>query len=189
MREVGHYHKDVETVGARASAQELAEQMTREAVGCLLVVDEQARPIGIVTDRDLALRVVAEGRSATETAAEAVMSQPLLAAEAADPIERVIERMCSHGIRRVPILRDGKAVGLVSLDDLVVQLGSELDSLGSGLRHQFREARRSARLEEIREDLAERLRPLVEQIERAGGYTRQALLRELDSLRERMRRS
>jgi len=54
--------------------QQVAEQMAREAVGCLVVVDEQERPVGIVTDRDLALRVVATRRSAKDTSVESAMS-------------------------------------------------------------------------------------------------------------------
>jgi CBS domain-containing protein len=188
MREAGHFHKDVATASAGASARELAEQMTREAVGCIVVVDEQSRPIGIVTDRDLALRVVAAGRSAKETSAEAVMSQPLETVEATDSVEGVIDRMRRSGIRRVPVVSDGRVVGIVSVDDLVVQLGQELDSLGDTLRHQIREARRSAHMDAIREELRKRLGGLLEQVERAGGHTRETLLRELDSLRERLRR-
>lgn len=188
MREAEHFHKEVATVRAGASVQEVAEQMASEAVGCLVVVDEQAQPIGVVTDRDLALRVVAAGGRAKDTTAETVMSRPPVTAAPTDSIQGVIERMCTHGIRRVPVVRDERVVGLVSLDDLVVQLGRELDSLGDAIRHQFREARRSAQLDAIREEVGKRLRALVEQVERAGGQTRESLTRELESLRERLRR-
>jgi hypothetical protein len=86
------------------------------------------------------------------------------------------------------VLSKERLVGLVSLDDLVVQLGGELDSLGDALRHQFRDARRSAQLEAAREEAGRRLRGLVEQIERGGGHARESLLREFDALRERLRR-
>jgi CBS domain-containing protein len=188
MREAEHFHKQVVSVRAGASAQEVAEQMAREAVGCLVVVDEQERPVGILTDRDLALRVVATGGRAKETTAASVMSQPLVRVESTDPIENVIDAMRRHGIRRVPVTRKERVVGLVSLDDLVVQLGSELDSLGDAVRHQFREARRSAQLDAAREEAGRRLRRLVEQVERGGGQARETLLRELDALRERLRR-
>ena len=79
-------------------------------------------------------------------------------------------------------------VGLVSLDDLVVQLGSELDALGTAFRHQFRDARRGTGLEGFLEEIRERLAPVGDQIERAGEKTRELLLRELDALRERLRR-
>ena len=188
MREAEHFHKEVVTVRAGASVQEVAEQMAREAVGCLVVVDEQARPVGIVTDRDLALRVVATGGRAKDTTAASVMSHPLVTVESTNPIESIIDAMCRHGIRRVPVMSKERVVGLVSLDDLVVQLGAELDSLGDAVRHQFREARRGAQLDAVREEAGRRLRGLVEQVERTGGQARESLLREFDSLRERLRR-
>jgi len=52
--------------------------------------------------------------------------------------------MCRRGIRRLPVVSKERVVGLVSLDDLIVQVGRELDSLGDTVHHQFREARRSA---------------------------------------------
>jgi CBS domain-containing protein len=188
MREAEHFHKEVATVRAEASVQQVAEQMAREAVGSVVVVDEQGRPLGIVTDRDLALRVVASGGRAKDTSVGAVMSQPLVTVESTDPIEAIIDAMSRHGIRRVPVTSKERVVGLVSLDDLVVQLGRELDSLGDAVRHQFREARRSAQLEAVREEAGRRLRGLVEQVERGGGQAKETLLRELDSLKERLRR-
>jgi CBS domain-containing protein len=188
MPEAEHFHQEVATVRAGASVQEAAEQMAREAVGCLVVVDDKARPIGIVTDRDLALRVVATGARAKDVTAENVMTQPLVTAAATAPIEALIEAMCQHGIRRVPVTRQERVVGLVSLDDLVVRLGRELDALGDALRHQVRDARRSAQLGAVRTEVGSRVRGLLEQVERARGQTRQSLLREIDSIRERLRR-
>ena len=95
------------------------------------------------------------------------MSQPLVTVEATDSIEGVIDSMCRRGIRRLPVVSKERVVGLVSLDDLIVQVGRELDSLGDTVHHQFREARRSAQLETLREELGRRLRRLVEQLERA----------------------
>lgn len=188
MPEAEHFHREVATVRAGASVQEVAEQMAREAVGCLVVVDEKARPVGIVTDRDLALRVVAAGARAKDVTAENVMTQPLVTAAATAPIEALVEAMCQHGIRRVPVTSKERGVGLVSLDDLVVRLGRELDALGDALLHQLREARRSAQLDAMRTELGSGARRLLEQVERARGQTRESLLREVDALRERLRR-
>ena len=188
MREARHFQKEVSTVNARASVQELAEQMLHEALGCLVVVDAERRPLGIVTDRDLALRAVAAGRRAKETSAATVMSQPLVTVEPTDSIEAVVGRMRSHGIRRVPVVQDQRVVGLVTLDDLVVQLGHELDALGTAIRHQFRDARRGSGLDALREEMRERFAPFGDQLERAGEKAREIVLRELDSLRERLQR-
>jgi CBS domain-containing protein len=188
MREARHFVKEVSTVNARASVQEIAEQMRHEALGSLVVVDEERRPIGIVTDRDLALRVVAAGRRAKETTAESVMSQPVVTVAPTDAIEAVIERMRIEGVRRVPVVGDQKVIGIVSLDDLVVHLSRELDALGTAFRRQFRDARRGTGLEGFLEEIRDRLAPLGDQLERVGEKTREILLRELDALRERLQR-
>lgn len=188
MREARHFQKEVTTANARASVQELAEQMRREGLGCLVIVDAKRHPVGIVTDRDLAQRVVAAGRRAKETTAESVMSQPLATVAPTDTIEVVVGRMRAQGIRRVPVVDEGRVVGLVTLDDLVVQLGRELDTLGAAVRHQFRDARGGSRLDDLLGDLRERLAPVTDQLERAGDKAREVLLRELDALRDRLRR-
>jgi CBS domain-containing protein len=188
MREARHFQKNVSTVNARASVQEIAEQMRHEGLGCLVIVDGERRPIGVVTDRDLAVRVLSAGRRAKEATAASVMSTPLVTVTPSDPIETVIERMRTHGVRRVPVVREQQVVGIVSLDDLVVQLGQELDALGTAFRHRFRDARRGSGLEGVLDEIRERLAPLGDHIERAGEKTREILLRELDVLRERLQR-
>ncbi|RIL07624.1 MAG: CBS domain-containing protein [Proteobacteria bacterium] len=188
MREARHFVKDVSTVDLHASVRELAEKMRGDAVGCLVVTDERRRPIGIVTDRDLALRVVAAGKRARETTAERVMTKPVATVAPTESIEAVVARMRSDGIRRVPVVRDEQVVGIVSLDDLVAHLGDELDTLGTALRTQYRDARHGTGLERLLEDVRERLAPVNEQLERAGEKTRQVLLRELDALRERLQK-
>jgi len=188
MREARHFQKEVATANRQASVQELAEQMRHEGLGALVVVDGERRPLGIVTDRDLTLRVVAGGRRAKETLAETVMSQPLVTVAPTDSIEAVVDRMRSNGIRRVPVVEEQRVVGLVSLDDLLVQLGSEIDALGAAVRNQYRDVRRGAAVESMVADLRERLAPLTDQIERASDKARELLLRELDSLRERLRK-
>jgi CBS domain-containing protein len=186
MREARHFLKEVSTANVQASAQELAEKMRGDAVGCLVVTDEKRRPVGIVTDRDLALRVVAAGQRAKQVTAESVMTKPVATVAPGDSIEAVVARLRADGIRRVPVVRDEAVVGIVSLDDLVAHLGGELDALGTALRNQFRDARYGSGLERLLEEIRERLGPVNEQLERVGERTRQILLRELDALRERL---
>lgn len=160
MREAEHYRKAVAVAGAHDSVQDIALQMRDEGLGCLVIVDAERRPVGIVTDRDLALRVVAAGRRATETRAESVMSRPLVTAAPTDALEAVIDRMRRAGIRRVPIVRDDHLVGIVTLDDLVVHLGCELEGLGEALRRQLRDARGGGGPDSLLDEIREWLVPL-----------------------------
>lgn len=172
MREASRFLKDVSVAGAQASVQEIARQMRDEGLGCLVIVDAERRPIGIVTDRDLALRAVAVGRRARQTPAESVMSRPLVTAAPTDAIEGVIERMREAGIRRVPVVRDERVVGIVSLDDLVVHLGRELDGLGDVVRRQFRDACGGSGPEALFEEIRDSLAPLGDPLARRGAKPR-----------------
>jgi CBS domain-containing protein len=119
--------KTVVTAAVDAPVHEVAEKMLRHHVGAV-VICEGARPIGIITDRDLALRVVAT-RVSSETPAREVMSTDLISAHADEEMDAVIFRMRQHGVRRVPILSaDGTLVGIVALDDLMVMFAGELSS-------------------------------------------------------------
>src|SRR5271157_423269 len=135
------YEKDVTMLPETASAYDVATAIQKCAVGCVVIVDAEGRPRGIVTDRDLAVRVISRDQDAGSLTASAVMSAPVFTAEASDPLARVIEVMCRHGIRRVPILRDSRVAGIVALDDVLAQLGREFDDLGGAARRQMFEAR------------------------------------------------
>jgi signal-transduction protein with cAMP-binding, CBS, and nucleotidyltransferase domain len=182
---------DVVTVAQHASVYEVARRMQRESVGCVVVLDDDGLPLGVITDRDLALRVVAAERPAGATLARDVMSRPLVAVQAADPIERVVACLTENGIRRVPVLHEGRVVGLVGLDDLLSHLGRSLDALcavtisvtpGRG------EARRAAAVEQLRSEVESRLHGLREQVDQMGASARDSVLREFDALRDRVRR-
>ncbi len=108
-----------------------AERMRQRGVGTLLIVDEWSKPIGIVTDRDLVLRVLAEGLDCNTTLVRDVMtSHPKTIFENA-PIEDALAIMRVGGFRRVPVVdTEEKLVGLVSLDDILMLLASEFTQIG-----------------------------------------------------------
>jgi len=188
----GQVGGEIVTVARHSSVYEVARRMQREAVGCVVVLDEAALPVGVITDRDLALRVVAAGRVAGETTAADVMTQPLVSVQADDPLERVISCMAERGIRRVPVLQDGHVTSLVSLDELLAHLGRELDTLGvsvtASLTRSRAEARRAVAIEQLRGDVESRLHSLREQVDHVSAHAREALMREFDAIRDRVRR-
>jgi CBS domain-containing protein len=119
--------KEVVTAEPDESARDVAQRMAESHVGAVVVID-LGRPIGMVTDRDLALRVLGEGRS-PEVPVREVMSRELVTARVGDGVDGVVARMRSTGVRRLPIVgMDGSLVGLVSLDDLFVLLSGELSA-------------------------------------------------------------
>jgi nucleotide-binding universal stress UspA family protein len=168
-------------------ARDAADMMKARAVGSLVVLKD-GEPVGIVTDRDLLERIIADGKDAGATAIADVMSNPLHVASPEDPLERVVELMSASGIRRVPVVRGGALVGIVALDDVLVEVAEELHDLAEGMRRELTVAQRSARARELARDVAERVRELGEQLEHLGSEAKHGLLRELDGLRERVRR-
>ncbi len=120
------------TATADCSVASLARKMRRHHVGCVVIV-ARGRPIGIVTDRDLALRVVAESLPAT-TPASAVMTPDPVTARATAGIEAMLRELRKAGTRRLPLVDDaGRLVAIVTHDDLVRVLAGELKHLGESI--------------------------------------------------------
>jgi CBS domain-containing protein len=189
MRTRDYYRTEVVSARREASAAELADKMGDYAVGCVVIVDEDRRPLGVVTDRDLTCRVIARSESGETLRAEAIMSQPAVTAEAHEPVERVLQRMRTAAVRRIVVVRDGRVQGLVSVDDLVVELGRELDDLGEAARRSVESSRQRGRRERRRLEMEETLADLRASVEHAGREVTEFLSREFESLRERVRRS
>jgi CBS domain-containing protein len=118
--------ENVVTVEPDTDAAEISRILEEENVGSVIVIEER-EPVGIVTDRDLALDVVGEQRDSTAVTAEEIMTTDLFTVGTDDIIYDVLERMDEAGVRRVPVLEDGELAGIVTLDDFLVLLASEFD--------------------------------------------------------------
>ena len=129
--------RTVDLVDAGETIQAAACRMRDRDVGLLVVVDRSARPLGIVTDRDLSIRALADGHD-PETPVERVMTaQPRTIADEA-PIESALSVMAFGGVRRLPVVnRAGTLVGIIALDDVMSLVSEELKLVGSLLSHQM----------------------------------------------------
>ena len=181
------YASPVISVRESSDLVQLAELMHREAIGCIVVLDGEDRPVGIVTDRDLALRAVAWSSDPKTTTVTEVMSAPVHTVEADAPLDKVIESMCSIGVRRVPVVDDaGRVVGLATLDDLFESLSAQLEDLSATIAGARRDARRNARSAYVRHEVHESLGHLRSRLEYASWHAQEALLHELDDIRARV---
>ncbi len=100
-----------------------ADLMKREHVGSIPVIEnEQTKKlIGIVTDRDLTLRIVAEGLDAQTTKVEAVMTRKVVTCSAEDNMQKALDAMSQNQLRRIPIVDDdNKILGIISLADVAM---------------------------------------------------------------------
>jgi CBS domain-containing protein len=103
-----------------ASVHEAARAMRDEDIGDVVVI-EHNQVCGIVTDRDIAVRIVAEEKDPAATSLADICSHSLLTVKPSDKVEHAVRLMRTHAIRRLPVVEDGKAVGIVSLGDLAVE--------------------------------------------------------------------
>jgi CBS domain-containing protein len=104
---------------AATSVDEIAKLMVENDCGEIPVIDTNDHIIGVVTDRDIVCRVVAEGKNPIGYTAEACMSQPVVTVREDAPLEDVVATMEKHQIRRVPVVADdGCCAGIISQADL-----------------------------------------------------------------------
>jgi CBS domain-containing protein len=113
----------VVTAAPGTAAQQVAALMRDHNVGSVVVVDESGRPVGMVTDRDLALDVLAEGAD-PGIAAERCATAPVVCGEADMELDEAAALMVSHRIRRLPVMDGGELAGIVTLDDIAVRTGN-----------------------------------------------------------------
>lgn len=112
------------------------ELMEREKVGAVVVV-RQARPVGIITDRDIALALGARGAT-TEDWVQKYMTCPVTTMRQDEGIYSATQYMMENALRRVPVVDEaGSAIGLVSLDDLLILLSRELNNLAKSVRFEL----------------------------------------------------
>jgi CBS domain-containing protein len=123
--------REVDFAGPDESVFLAAERMRDRTVGALVVLNERRQPIGILTDRDIALRVVAAGRDPHDTTVDDVMTREPKLAQEQTPIEIAVAQMRAGAFRRLPVVDEGgELVGLVTLDDILMLLCEEFNSIG-----------------------------------------------------------
>jgi len=121
LREIMTEH--VVTAAPATPARQVAELMRDRNVGSVVLADDSGHPVGMVTDRDLALTVLA-GRGDTGCPAEECATKPVVTGEAEMALEEAAALMVGHRIRRLPVMDGDELVGIVTLDDIAVRTGN-----------------------------------------------------------------
>ena len=114
-----------ETVTPDTSLADAAKVMDRADIGDVLIVDGKDQLRGIVTDRDIAIRAVAEGRDPNTSTVEEIMTPTVETISSSATVREAIETMRRHDIRRLPVVDGGSPLGVVSLGDLAMSPGSQ----------------------------------------------------------------
>ncbi len=122
------------TISPDASLKTAAEQLTRKGVGAL-VVCESDRVVGVFSERDLVRAVAQGGEGALDQSVASQMTGQVVFAQPADGVEILMSRMTEHRIRHLPVMRDGRLCGVVSIGDVVkcqiAEASHEAESLRS----------------------------------------------------------
>jgi CBS domain-containing protein len=126
------FAKPVVTVGPQTPLRTAASLMREHNVGALVVVSAD-RPVGIITDRDIALALCERGFAVSEPVQQ-VMTCPVETLRTQDGLYEAARRMIELGVRRLPVVRDnGGLAGLVSLDDVLLMLSRTLNQMAEGI--------------------------------------------------------
>lgn len=112
-----------------------AQMFSDQGVGALIVLEEN-RPVGVVTDRDLVVRGIAR-RVPFDARIDSLMSMGVIALDADEDVDELYATFARNAIRRVPVVEHDRVVGVVSLDDAMVSTAAELTDLASVLSTQI----------------------------------------------------
>jgi CBS domain-containing protein len=121
--------KDVGTCRSGDSLNRAAQLMWERRCGCVPVVDEADRLIGVITDRDICMGAYTQGRRLDDIAVTVAMSSPVQTCAPSTSVEEAENLMMAHGVRRLLVVEDGRVSGIVSLDD-VARSGAVWDGKG-----------------------------------------------------------
>jgi CBS domain-containing protein len=109
------------TLSPDASLIEAAQRMRDNDIGDVLVVEDDGRLRGIVTDRDMVVRAMAEALEARDTTINDVCSTDLVAVDVDEDSDRAVQLMRDRSIRRVPVVDRGQVVGVISIGDMAIE--------------------------------------------------------------------
>jgi CBS domain-containing protein len=129
--------KPVIRVAPDTNITEACQLMEQNNVGCL-IVEREGRLCGIVTDRDIALRVAGAKRDSDKTLVKDIMTPDPIRISVDKNLHHLTAMMHAYHVRRVPIVNGfDTTLGIVTLDDLIAQLGDEMSEIGKAISEEF----------------------------------------------------
>ncbi|HEX6172546.1 MAG TPA: CBS domain-containing protein [Candidatus Binatia bacterium] len=131
--------KPVIRISPETSITEACQLMEQNNIGCL-IAEQEGKLCGIVTDRDIALRVTGSKRDPDKTKVQDIMTPDPIRVSVDKDLHHLTALMHAYHVRRVPIVNGfDTTLGLVTLDDLIAQLGSDISEIGKAISEEFPE--------------------------------------------------
>jgi CBS domain-containing protein len=139
MKTVAHIleskrERTVYTIAPEASVLDAVQRMAERGVGALLVLEGE-KIAGIVTERDYARKMILRGRSSNDTPVRDIMTSPVMYVRPDQSNEECMKLMTENRLRHLPVMYDGKLIGLISIGDLVKDIISEQQFIIEQLEH------------------------------------------------------
>jgi CBS domain-containing protein len=122
------------SIGPESTVYEALALMAEKGVGALVVRDD-ARPLGLFSERDYARNVILKGRASHDTPVREIMSSPVLCVTPEQPLEEAMALMTEHRVRHLPVIRGDEVLGMVSIGDLIKSIISEHKFIIEQLEH------------------------------------------------------
>ena len=110
------------TINIAQSALDAALLMKEKRISSLIVQDDNNKSLGIITERDFVKRVCAEDKKSSEVKISELMSKIQTFAEPDTPVDVAVQRMINNKIRRLPVISEGKVIGIITVTDLAKEL-------------------------------------------------------------------
>lgn len=131
MRTMDRVRRSGVGIAPERTIRDAAEVMEQTGVGALAVIDGEAL-VGVVTDRDLVRRALARGFP-TDARVDAVMTTPVVTIDAEADLHDAFGLFHTHALRRLAVIRDGRFIGMITIDDLLIDLANDLADLARPL--------------------------------------------------------
>jgi len=122
------------TVSPAETMQAVAAQLHSRRVGAVVVVDGEGAVVGILSERDIVSAVGKDGRAALEQTIECCMTRDVIFATPGETVDSLLSRMTDRRVRHLPVVRDGRLAGIVSIGDLVKWKIAEVAAEADGLK-------------------------------------------------------
>ena len=133
--------EDPRSIGASASVVEAAQLMRQQHIGSLPVTEDE-RLVGMITDRDITTRVVAESAVPETTSVRDVYSRDLISVESNKDLEEALRLMARHQVRRLPVVESGRLVGMVAQADIALKESQRTGELVGAISEPSEEERK-----------------------------------------------
>jgi len=152
----------VVTIDESAPANKIAELMNKNVLGCIIVRNKEGKPLGIITERDLVIRVLARNMKPDSFKAEEVMTSPLITVDPDEKISEVARKMSRLNVRRLGVMYKGKLVGIVSSKDVLAVIPELIETI---------QERALIESETRADESLEEAAPLAGYCDRCGGWS------------------